>query len=83
MSNANHRVSVIFRCRSGHEHPMCVNIRRQVPPELRCPLGQEKGYGPASGGGCTVPPNFEHLVERTLSDDFQESKRRGFVLVAP
>lgn len=81
MSPEDHRVSVIYRCKQGHEHPLCVLIRRQVPPDLRCAEGQGQGYGQGGGGGCRTPPGLQILVERVLRDSFQESKRRGFVLI--
>lgn len=81
MNKQNNRVSVMFMCRSGHEHPLCVAISRGVPPELRCSSEQGSGYGGGGGGGCTIPPDLVGRVELKLRDEFQESKRQGFVLV--
>jgi hypothetical protein len=80
MNAETHRVRVVFRCRSGHEHQLCIDIRRGVPPELRCPPAQEPGFG-GGDAGCQLPEDFSHRVERELRDSFQESKRRGHVLV--
>lgn len=65
------------------DHDLCVPISRGLPQELRCTDGQPRGYG---GGGatcaCRVPDHLSDLVERELRDNLQESKRRGFVIVA-
>jgi len=82
MNETNHRVSVVFKCRRGDEHQLCVSVSRGVPPELRCTPEQGRGYGSGAGGGCMVPPDLSDRVERELRDSFQESKRRGFVLIA-
>ena len=80
---ANHRVRVRFMCRGGHDHELCVQIRREVHPDLRCEAQQSDGYGYSSGGtGCTLPAELPELVERELRDHFQESRRRGWVLIA-
>lgn len=81
MSAPDRRVRVIFCCRSGHEHEFCVVVERQVPPELRCAPDAGQGYGAGNGPGCAVPANLNDLVQRELRDAFQESKRRGHVLV--
>lgn len=74
-------VRTIFRCRTGHEHELCVEVHRGVPPELRCPPAQPQGYGPGNGGGCQVPGYLQEQVQRELRYSFQESKRRGYVLI--
>lgn len=74
-------VRAIFRCRTGHEHELCVDIQRGVPPELRCRPSQPQGYGAGNGTGCRVPPDLEEQVQRELRFSFQESKRRGYVLI--
>lgn len=81
MNTPDRRVRVIFSCRRGHEHELCVSIERQVPPELRCTPDTDQGYGPGGGGGCMVPDNLSDVVQRELRDAFQESKRRGHVLI--
>lgn len=81
MSAPDRRVRVIFSCRRGHQHELCVSIGRQVPPELRCTSDADQGYGAGGGGGCTVPAQLNEVVERELRDAFQESKRRGHVLI--
>lgn len=82
MSAETHRVSVVFECRSGHRHPLCITVGRGVPPELRCGEDAPTGYGPSGGGGCTVPPDLRERVERALRDDLVEVRRQGFVLIA-
>ncbi|MCW2898624.1 MAG: hypothetical protein JWO67_889 [Streptosporangiaceae bacterium] len=78
--STNDRVSVVLMCRSGHKHELCVPISRGVPPELRCSPQQPDGYV-GGGGGCQVPLDLTERVERKLRDAFQESKRRGYVLI--
>lgn len=80
MPSNHNRASVVFRCRTGHDHQLCVTVPRGVPPELRCPNQQAQGFG-GGGGGCAVPVDLQELVERELRESFQESKRRGFVLI--
>jgi hypothetical protein len=76
-----HRAIVHFLCRSGHTHKLGVEIKRGVPPELRHPEEQSTGYGSDGGTGCPLPEDLSHRVEQQLRDAFQESKRRGFVLI--
>ena len=80
-SDEQHSVRVVWECRSGHRHEMCHPVRRGVPPELRCSPGEPAGYGQGGGAGCVLPADLAHRIERELGDNFQESKRRGFVLV--
>lgn len=82
MNAASHRVSVVFECRDGHRHQLCVSVGRGVPPELRCTDAAPEGYGPSGGSGCKVPPDLRERVERVLRDDLLESRRRGHVLVS-
>lgn len=67
----------------GCDHDLCVPIDRGLPPELRCPDGQSAGYGGGGGSacGCRAPDHLSDVVERELRDNFQECKRRGFVIV--
>ncbi len=74
-------VRAIFRCRSGHEHELCVNVQRGVPPELRCRPSQPQGYGSGNGSGCKVPTDLQEQVQRELRYSLQESKRQGYVLI--
>lgn len=74
-------VRAIFRCNAGHEHELCIDVQRGVPPELRCPPSQHQGYGAGDGTGCRVPADLEGRVQRELRYAFQESKRRGYVLI--
>lgn len=79
----NHRARVRVECRSGHHHEICVQLRREVPPDLRCTPQDADGYGySGGGGGCLLPPNLDELVERELRGNLQESRRRGWVLIA-
>lgn len=79
--NPNTSVTVQFDCNRGHElHTMCIDVGRGVPPELRCPEGQPSGIV-RQGGGCPVPADLRERVIRELRDNFQESKRRGYVLI--
>ena len=80
MEIEDHAVRVVWECSQGHKHEMCRPVDRGVPPELRCPGGQPSGYGPG-GGGCTLPLDLAGRVERELRENFQESKRRGYVLI--
>ena len=79
MPSTHDRAHVVFRCQAGHDHEMCVTVPRGVPPELRCPPEQAQGFG--GGGGCLVPVDLQERVDRELRESFQESKRRGFVLI--
>lgn len=65
------------------EHDLCVEIRRGVPPDLRCGDAEPRGYGTGGGPpcGCTVPAGIADLVMRELRDDLQESRRRGYVMI--
>lgn len=79
--NSNNTVSVRFDCGRGHAaHSLCVEVDRGVPPELRCDPGQPSGIS-HGGGGCPLPDDLQSRVVRELRENFQESKRRGFVLI--
>jgi hypothetical protein len=83
MPPKNDRASVVYQCRFGHRHEMCVTVTgRPVHPDLSCPPEQPPGYGPGGGGGCSVPPDLSGRVERELRDALQEHRRRGYVLIA-
>lgn len=80
---SQNRVRVKVRCRSGHEHEICVQVHRAVHPDLRCAGGQSDGYSYAGrGGGCVLPQDLESRVERELREEYQESRRRGWVEIA-
>ena len=80
--NPNSSVSVRLDCGKGHTlHDLCVDIRRGVPPELRCNPGQPSGIARGGRGGCPIPGDLRDRVEAELRDNFQECKRQGFVLV--
>lgn len=76
-------VSAKVECSAGHLHEVCIEIRRQVPPDLRCESTAPAGYGPGNGGGCHIPGHARlvEMAERELRDNFQESKRRGYLLL--
>jgi len=78
-----HRVRVKVQCNDSHSpHELCVRVPREVHPDLRCPPDQGAGYSYGGGGGCTLPADLQARVERELRDHSQESRRRGWVLVA-
>ena len=66
-----------------HLHDICVEVDRQVPPELRCEPNAGPGYSQGGGRGCIIPSPAElkELARRELRDNFQDSKRRGYVLI--
>jgi hypothetical protein len=76
-------VSVKVECSSGHPHDICVEIKRQVPTELRCQPSAPAGYSSGGGSSCQIPGDAElvTLTERELRDNFQDSKRQGYVLI--
>ncbi|GAA3658992.1 hypothetical protein GCM10022237_18710 [Nocardioides ginsengisoli] len=78
---AGHRVKAVVVCRSGHSHEVCIVVHREVHPNLRCSPDAGPGYGPG-GGGCILPPDLSELAERELRDHYQESVRRGSLLIA-
>lgn len=80
--NPNNSVKARLACKRGHEpHEVCVDIGRGVAPDLRCEPGQPSGINRGGGGGCPLPVDLAERVDRELRDNFQESKRRGYVLV--
>ncbi|MBK8459990.1 MAG: hypothetical protein IPL43_07235 [Micropruina sp.] len=69
-------------CDRGHEHPLCVQVRRQVHPSLRC---NPTGGGVSSGHGashCQLPDDLRSRVEYELRENFEEARRRGWVAIA-
>ncbi|GIM64438.1 hypothetical protein Pve01_83300 [Planomonospora venezuelensis] len=78
---AQHRVRAKVGCRNGHQHDLCILIRREVHPDLRCQPEQGAGYA-MGGGGCVLPPDLDVLAERELREHYQESRRRGWVEIA-
>lgn len=73
-----HRVRAKVRCRSGHQHDLCILVRREVHPDMRCQPEQGPGYA-MGGGGCALPPDLDTLAERELREYYQESRRRGWI----
>ncbi|EWS99596.1 hypothetical protein N865_01230 [Intrasporangium oryzae NRRL B-24470] len=60
-----------------------MQVSRDVHPDLRCSPEQGDGFSYGGGGGiCILPPDLAALVERELRNSYQESRRRGYVLVA-
>lgn len=79
--NPNETAVVHFDCGRGHApHPLCINIGRGVPPELRCATDASPGFSRA-GGGCPIPNDIADRARREFRDSVEESKRRGFILV--
>lgn len=78
---AKHRVRAKVVCRGGHEHEVCISVPREVHPNLRCLPDAGPGFGPG-GGGCVLPDNLGELAQRELRDHYQESLRRGWLLIA-
>lgn len=76
-----HRVRAKVVCRHGHEHEVCIQVPREVHPNLRCLPDASPGFGPG-GGGCVLPDNLEELAQRELRDHYQDSLRRGWLLIA-
>lgn len=74
----DHAVKVKVLC-PGHEHELCVRVQRQVPPELRCSLSV--GGGVDLGGSSCLPADLSSRVEHELRDNFQQTLRRGEVLI--
>lgn len=74
-------VRVVLRCSAGHEHELCVDVQRGVPPELRCPPSQPQGYGAGNGRGCPIPTDLQERVQRELRDSLEENKRGGSILI--
>lgn len=84
MPQPDRYVTAKIECVKGHPHDVCIEVTRQVPPELRCSPSAPTGYSAGGGGGGCPIPSPERLVElteRELRDNFQESKRRGYVLI--
>lgn len=77
-----HRCRVRF-VRHGCGHTVCFPVPREVPPTLRCSSSGPAGYGAvgAAGCGCSIPWDAVVLVLRALRDQFEESSRRGHVLI--
>lgn len=82
MPQPDRYVSIHVVCSQGHEHPLCIEIPHQVPPDLRCAPNAGPGYI-TGGGSCTIPPIAELATraQQELRDNFQESKRQGYVLL--
>lgn len=49
---ATHAVRAKVACGNGHEHDLCIPLKRKVHPDLRCKPTEPQGffYG---GGGCS------------------------------
>lgn len=77
---ADHRVSVKMLCPRGHEHDLCLQIPREVHPDLRCPPSQPGGIG-GGGGGCPVPDDLVTRVLRAVQGSLQDWRRLGYVVI--
>ena len=64
-----HRVRAKVGCRNGHLHDLCILVRREVHPDLRCQPEQGAGYV-TGGGGCALPPDLDTLAERELRERY-------------
>lgn len=79
---SQHRVRVKVRCRSGHDHDLCFRIHRAVHPDMRCESQEDSGYSVGGGGGgCILPRDLDERVDYELSNNFQQSRRQGYVLI--
>jgi hypothetical protein len=77
-----HAVRAKVTCNHGHLHDTCIPLRREVHPDLRCLPTEPQGYSVGGGGACTLPPDLDQLAERELRGNLQESRRRGWLLIA-
>lgn len=83
MTRPEFRVTAHVVCDHGHDHILCVLVSRQVPEVLRCEsTGSPVTLGAGSGPICRFPADLVSRVEYELRENFQESRRRGYVLVA-
>jgi len=81
-SGRRHSVRARVVCSNGHQHPLCIPLGREVHPDLRCPPEEPQGYAYGGSGGCALPANLDELAERELRGNLQESRRRGWLLIA-
>ena len=49
-------------------------------PDLRCVPEQGTGYT-LGNGGCALPADLDALAERELREHYQESLRRGWIVI--
>lgn len=77
-----HSVRAKVVCSNGHQHDLCIPLQREVHPDLRCPPEEPQGFSYGGGGGCSLPGNLEEIAERELRGNCQESRRRGWLLLA-
>jgi|GEM_PF-2448269 len=83
MPQPDFRVTTHVTCDHGHVHTLCVVVSRQVPESLRCDSsGSPVDLGPGTGPSCHFPSDLVSRVEYELRENFQESRRRGYVEVA-
>lgn len=83
MTRPEFRVTTHVICDHGHDHTLCVLVSRQVPEVLRCQsTGSPVSLGSGGGSLCHFPADLVSKVEYELRENFQESRRRGYVLVA-
>jgi hypothetical protein len=83
VSRPEFRVTTRVICDHEHEHTLCVLVSLPVPDPLRCEVaGPPVDLGPGSGTGCHFPSDLVSRVEYELRENYQESRRRGYVRVA-
>lgn len=76
-------VTTHLTCDHGHDHALCVLVSRQIPESLRCQsTGTPVDLGSGGGPVCHFPADLVSRVEYELRENFQESRRRGYVLIA-
>lgn len=78
---STHAVRAKVACANDHLHDLCIPIRREVHPDLRCQPEEPQGFS-YGGGGCSLPMDLQSRAERELRDNYQESRRRGWILIA-
>lgn len=72
-------VSVLFLCRRGHEHRLCLpSAHPGLPPQVQCtaPTGTTQG-----GGGCPLPPDLDARIRTALRDSMREWLRLHHVVI--
>ena len=81
MPKPDHWVSARVWCDRGDMHELCVQVNRQVPPDLRCTPSGSAGIN-GGGSACHLPQDLQSRVEYELRENLQESLRRGWVKIA-
>ena len=72
-------LSVLFLCRRGHKHQMCLPITHSgVPPQLQCPAPSGTSN---HGSGCPLPSDYENQIRRAMRGSLQEWLRLGYLVI--